>query len=83
MRQTIQKQCRFRAWCAVFHFVDAIGPWRTLTIRSQTVNPASSAMCMKSQCGHFERWQFTMSVIFASNRPRGFRTRFAWVRNGG
>ncbi len=52
LRQTIQKQCRFLAWCAFFHCVETIGPVRIFTIRSQSVNPASSAIRMKSQCGH-------------------------------
>ena len=53
-----------------YHFVETIGPLRTLTMRSQTVNPASSAIRMKSQCAQRDRWLFTMSVILASSRPR-------------
>ena len=83
LRHTIQKQWRLRAWCASFHLVETIGPVRTLMIRSQTENPVSSAIRMKSQCGHFDLWLFTMSVILASSRPSGLSTRLACFKNGG
>ncbi len=83
LRQTIQKQCRFLAWWAVFQRLDRMGPLRVLMMRSQTVNPASSAILMKSQCAHRDRWLLTISVIFASKIPSGFSTRLACSRNGG
>src|SRR5208283_6034714 len=52
LRNTNQKQCCLRVWCAVFHLGSIIGPFRILTMQSQGMKPTSRAAFMNSMCAH-------------------------------